>query len=61
MRLLDDPECWVSQVARGMRRLVRRRIAQPAFHPNASQRVLDAGPAVFALLREREGVQCCLP
>lgn len=57
MRLLDDPACWVSQVARGMRRLVRRRIAQPAFHPNASQVVLDAGPAVFALLRERHGVQ----
>jgi glycosidase len=57
MRLLDDPDCWVSQVARGMRRLVRRRIAQPAFHPNASQVVLDAGPEVFALLRERPGVQ----
>lgn len=57
MRLLDDPACWVSQVARGMRRLVRRRIAQPAFHPNASQVVLDVGPAVFALLRERQGVQ----
>ena len=57
MRLLDDRACWVSQVARGMRRLVRRRIAQPAFHPNASQAVLDAGPGVFALRRERPGVQ----
>jgi glucosylglycerate phosphorylase len=57
MRLLDDPECWVSHVARGMRRLVRRRIGQPAFHPNASQQVLDADPAVFALRRERTGVQ----
>ena len=57
MRLLDDRECWVSQVARGMRRLIRRRIAQPAFHPNASQVVLDAGPEVFVLLRERPGVQ----
>lgn len=57
MRLLDDPECWVSQVARGMRRLVRRRVAQPAFHPNAAQTVLDLGPQVFAVLRAREGVQ----
>ncbi len=57
MRLLDDQDCWVSQVARGMRRLVRRRIAQPAFHPNATQRVLEAGPSVFALRREREGQQ----
>jgi sucrose phosphorylase len=36
---------------------VRRRVAQPAFHPNASQSVLDVGPRVFAVLREREGVQ----
>lgn len=57
MRMLDDPQCWVAQVARGMRRLVRRRIAQPAFHPNADQVVLDLGPAVFTLLRERPGVQ----
>ena len=57
MRLLDDPECWVSQVARGMRRQVRRRIEQPAFHPNASQVVLPLEPHVFGLFRERPGVQ----
>ena len=57
MRMLDDPECWVSQVARGMRRLVRRRIEQPAFHPNAGQRVLPLEPHVFGLVRERPGVQ----
>ena len=39
------------------RRLIRRRIEQPAFHPNAAQEVLDFGPEVFALLRERPGVQ----
>ena len=53
MRLLGDPECWVSQVARGMRRLVRQRIEQPAFHPNAEQTVLDLGPSVFGLYREQ--------
>ena len=57
MRLLDDRGCWVGQVARGMRRLIRRRIEQPAFHPNASQEVLEFGPEVFALLRDRPGVQ----
>jgi len=57
MRLLGDPECWVSQVARGMRRLVAQRIEQPAFHPNAEQTVLDLGPSVFGLYRERIGVQ----
>jgi sucrose phosphorylase len=57
MRMLDDADCWVSQVARGMRRIIRRRIEQPAFHPNAEQKVLDVGPAVFGLYRERPGVQ----
>lgn len=51
LQRLEDPECWVSQVARGMRRLVRRRILQPAFHPNAAQRILDAGRHVMAILR----------
>ncbi len=57
MRLLDDRASWVAQVARGMRRLIRRRTEQPAFHPNASQEVIDLGPGVFALMRERPGVQ----
>jgi glucosylglycerate phosphorylase len=48
---LNDTDCWVSQVARGMRRLVRRRIQQPAFHPNADQRILDVGREVMAILR----------
>ncbi len=57
MRMLDDPDCWVSQVSRRMRRMIRRRTEQPAFHPNASQTVLDVGPEVFALFRQRPGVQ----
>lgn len=51
LTMLDDPDSWVSQVARGMRRLVRRRIQQPAFHPNAAQRILDVGPRALAILR----------
>jgi sucrose phosphorylase len=51
LEMLDDPDCWVSQVARGMRRLVRRRIQQPAFHPNAAQRILEAGRHALAVLR----------
>ena len=52
VRTVNRPES-----ARGMRRLIRRRIEQPAFHPNASQEVLEFGPEVFALLRDRPGVQ----
>lgn len=51
LTMLDDPDCWVSQVARGMRRLVRRRIQQPAFHPNAAQRILDVGRQALGILR----------
>jgi glycosidase len=48
---LGDRHSWVHEVAVRFRRMVRRRIATPAFHPNAGQRVLDAGDAVFAVLR----------
>jgi sucrose phosphorylase len=54
--LLGDRELWVRQVAVRLRRLVKRRVGIPAFHPNAEQRVLSPGPGVFAVLREtRDG------
>lgn len=49
--LLQDRDSWVHQVATRLRRLARRRIATPAFHPNSPQSVLEAGPGVFAVLR----------
>jgi glucosylglycerate phosphorylase len=55
---LEDRGSWVHQVAVRFRRLVKRRIAEPAFHPHAVQRVLDGGEAVFSLLREtRDGAR----
>jgi sucrose phosphorylase len=60
--LLDDRSSWVSQVARRTRRLLKRRKALPAFHPNGGQEVLDVSPSVFAVLRTsrdgRERVLC---
>jgi len=56
--LLGDRRSWVHQVAARFRRLVRRRTATPAFHPNAEQTVLSAGDHVFPVLREtRDGRQ----
>jgi hypothetical protein len=52
---LRDRHSWVHEVAVRFRRLVRRRIATPAFHPNAAQRVLDGGPGVFAVRRGGAG------
>jgi glycosidase len=49
--LLGDRGSWVHQVAVRYRRLIKRRVALPAFHPNAEQRVLFPGDAVFALMR----------
>jgi sucrose phosphorylase len=56
--LLEDRRSWVHQVAARFRRLLRRRTASPAFHPNAKQTILDAGEHVFAVRREtRDGRQ----
>ena len=49
--LLEDRSAPGHQVAQRTRRLVTRRIRIPAFHPNAEQRILDLGEAVFAIVR----------
>src|SRR5262249_40410250 len=49
--LLGDRGSWVHQVAVRYRRLIKRRVTLPAFHPNAEQRVLFPGDAVFAMMR----------
>ena len=51
VQLLSDRTSWVRQVATRMRRLIKRRVARPAFHPNASQRILPVAAPVFALMR----------
>ena len=40
-----------SAVFEGYRRMLQVRAAEPAFHPAAAQRILEAGPQVFAVLR----------
>ncbi len=50
-RELADPTSRRSRVFRRYRRLLRVRAAHPAFHPHGEQRILDAGPAIFAVLR----------
>ena len=50
--LLQDRQSWVHQVAARFRRLLRRRTATPAFHPNSGQTIVDAGEHVFAVRRE---------
>jgi sucrose phosphorylase len=48
---LDDPDSLRHAVFTAYRDLIQTRIAERAFHPNASQQVLSLDDAVFALLR----------
>lgn len=48
---LADPGSKLSLLAGHYSRMLRTRVLQRAFHPNGGQRVLDACPEVFALLR----------
>ena len=52
---LLDPASVPHQVFRRYEQLIRARIAEPAFHPNASMQVLDLTPAVFAFVRSAPG------
>jgi sucrose phosphorylase len=51
-RLLDDPSSPQAQVFTELRRRIALRAGQPAFHPNATQFTLQAGPRVFAFWRQ---------
>jgi glycosidase len=48
---LEDRDSSVHQVAVGLRRMGKRRVASPAFHPNAPQEIVAAGEKVFAVRR----------
>lgn len=50
--LLGDSSSPFYRIADKFFDLLERRIQNPAFHPNAAQRVLGGNKAVFALLRE---------
>lgn len=49
--LLSERTSWVRAVATRFRRLLKRRVESPAFHPNAGYAVLDLAPELFTVLR----------
>jgi sucrose phosphorylase len=51
-RALADPESFRYAVFHAYRHMVRLRCRQPAFSPAAAAKVLDLGPAVFAICRQ---------
>lgn len=51
LEVLQDPTRISSRIAERFVDLLERRIAEPAFHPMAPQRVLSLDPRVFAVLR----------
>ncbi len=48
---LLDADSVTHQVFRRYEQLIRARVGEPAFHPNAAMKVLDLGPALFAFVR----------
>jgi sucrose phosphorylase len=52
---LDDPLSKVSRISRELGRLLVIRTSQPAFHPNADQKILYLAPQLFAVLRTALG------
>ncbi len=48
----ENPESTTHKIAYQLGRMIMKRIREKAFHPNAPQTVLDAGPRFFTLLRE---------
>lgn len=50
-KILEDPNGIPARIARLFVALLERRIAEPAFHPAAPQRVLSLDPRVFAVMR----------
>ena len=49
--MLSTRTSWVRGVATRFRRLLKRRVDCPAFHPNGGFSVLDVHPALFVVLR----------
>jgi len=52
---LGDPESVAARIARAYVDLLEVRVAEPAFHPAADQRVLDLDSRVFAVVRTPVG------
>lgn len=52
MALLDDAETHHARIFKAIKRLIGIRIAQPAFHPNATQFTLQLGESLFGFWRQ---------
>ncbi|MBT3258620.1 MAG: sugar phosphorylase [Deltaproteobacteria bacterium] len=61
-RTLNDGETTPCRVLRRFAEMIEKRIREKAFHPNATQRVLDLSDSVFALTRTsvdgKESILC---
>ncbi len=51
LQQLEQPDSKLDQIRSGLGKLGMVRINQRAFHPDASQQVLDTAPTVFSVLR----------
>ncbi|MBN2425793.1 MAG: sugar phosphorylase [Calditrichaceae bacterium] len=51
IKSLGNPKSTTFQVTSRLRRLIKKRINEPAFHPNAGQKVFNISDKLFCLLR----------
>jgi glucosylglycerate phosphorylase len=56
---LKDPKSFRSRVFYPYIDLIKTRIRQPAFHPNAEFEILNMGPQVFAIMRSAKNQTIC--
>lgn len=54
LRRLAEPHSKLALIADSLGRLLETRVRHRAFHPNGAQRVIEASPAVFAVLRSSD-------
>jgi len=54
--MLADSDSHHAQVFAAMKSMIDTRSQQPAFHPDASQRILDLGPSAFGIVRDASNI-----
>lgn len=51
INVLNDERSTTARIVKGMVRMLKARTSDPAFHPNADQRVLEVSDSLFCVLR----------
>lgn len=50
-KILSDPAARTTRIFNAIQKLIKKRIENAAFHPNAEQKIIDVDPKLFTVLR----------